>query len=222
MSKKYELTGETKEHNGRVLHRIKALRDIPRHEIFAGALGGWLETENNLSHDGDAWVGEDAIVYQNALVSDGAYVGGMAKVLGNAQVYDHAEVSGAAVVRDCAYIRGRALVCGSAVIAQNAHIAGLAKVSGNARVEGDALVFDSAKIEKGGLVKRSMDYMVFFDGAVGDTITAYRTEDNAVRWAYGLVSLRGQALVECVRQTSNAEVAARVEKIVEAGERILA
>ena len=67
MSKKYELTNETKTlAGGTVLHRIRALRDIPRFGVKAGELGGFVEGENNLSQDGDAWVFDNAEVYGNA------------------------------------------------------------------------------------------------------------------------------------------------------------
>lgn len=54
--KKYELTGETKEIGGVTLHRIRALIDIPEHDVKAGDLGGWIEAERNLSQNGEAWV----------------------------------------------------------------------------------------------------------------------------------------------------------------------
>lgn len=59
--KKYELTSETTTLlNGTVLHRIRALRDFG--DVKAGDLGGFIEKESNLSHDGDAWVSGDARV----------------------------------------------------------------------------------------------------------------------------------------------------------------
>ena len=77
--KKYELTNETKTlAGGTVLHRIRALRDIPRFGVKAGELGGFVEEENNLSQDGDAWVSG------KARVSGGAEVSGNAKVFCNA------------------------------------------------------------------------------------------------------------------------------------------
>ena len=67
MSKKYELTNETKPlEGGTVLHRIRALRDIPRFGVKAGELGGFVEEENNLSQDGDAWVSDNAEVSGDA------------------------------------------------------------------------------------------------------------------------------------------------------------
>ena len=53
-TKKFELTGDTKIAFGRSLHRIRAVRDFC--DVKAGDLGGWVESETNLSHVGDAWV----------------------------------------------------------------------------------------------------------------------------------------------------------------------
>ncbi|WP_412057344.1 hypothetical protein [Bartonella sp. DGB2] len=55
MEKKYELTQETREVDDRTLYRIKALRDFG--DIKAGDLGGFVENEYRLSHDGTCWVG---------------------------------------------------------------------------------------------------------------------------------------------------------------------
>lgn len=64
MNKKYELIDETQEWNGRILHRIRALADFG--DVKAGELGGWIEKEENLSHNDDAWVYGDARVYGDA------------------------------------------------------------------------------------------------------------------------------------------------------------
>lgn len=80
MEKKYKLTEETKEINGHTLHRIEALRDFGN--VKAGDKGGWIESEDNLSHIDNCWV------------YDGAEVYGGARVYGSAEVYGGARVSG--------------------------------------------------------------------------------------------------------------------------------
>src|SRR6056300_436365 len=98
---KYEITNEAHPDNPN-LRRIKALRDFG--DVKKGDLGGYIESEENLSHDGDAWVyGNawvygDAWVYGNARVSDNALVYEDAWVYGNAKVYGNAEVYGDAKV----------------------------------------------------------------------------------------------------------------------------
>ena len=74
MNNKYELTNETKVVRGHILHRIKAIVDFAL--VNKGEIGGWIETGNNLSQDGDAWVCEDAEVYGNAWVCGDARVCG--------------------------------------------------------------------------------------------------------------------------------------------------
>lgn len=79
MNKKYELTDETITFNNKTLHRIIAIRSFG--DVAKGDLGGFIESENNLSHNDNAWVYGDAQVYGDALVGDNAWVGGDAQVL---------------------------------------------------------------------------------------------------------------------------------------------
>ena len=69
MPDKYRLTSETKVWLGRTLYRIEAL--ISFGVVKAGDKGGWIESESNLSQEGEGWVGRDAIV-----AKDGAILGG--------------------------------------------------------------------------------------------------------------------------------------------------
>ena len=123
--KKFEFTGETKTlFDGTVLHRIKALVRIESNagNIKVGDIGGWIEKEDNLSHDGNAWAYEKAEVYGDARVSDNALVYGNARVFGNAWAYGKAEVYGDARVSD------NALVYGNARVFDNAWVYGDAEV----------------------------------------------------------------------------------------------
>ena len=82
--KKFELTAEFVTNVfGKKLFRIKAL--VAFGNVEKGELGGFIEKEDNLSHDGDAWV------YGNAQVFGDAQVSGNARVSGNAWVYDDAD-----------------------------------------------------------------------------------------------------------------------------------
>ena len=93
--KKYELTDETIDVSGTTLHRIKALKDFGN--VKKGELGGYVESERNLSQEGNCWVcGNakvcgDAEVCGNAKVYDNAWVYGNAEVCGNARVYGDAD-----------------------------------------------------------------------------------------------------------------------------------
>ena len=110
--KKYELTAEFIEKWGKKLFRIKAL--IGFGSVEAGELGGYVEKEDNLAQNGNAWVFDDAEVYGNARVYGNAEVYGDARVCGDAWVYGDARVYGDAEVYGNARVYGDAWVCGNA------------------------------------------------------------------------------------------------------------
>ena len=87
--KKYELTAEFIEKWGKKLFRIKAL--IGFGSVEAGELGGYVEKEDNLAQNGNAWVFDDAEVYGNARVYGNAEVYGDARVCGDAWVCGNAD-----------------------------------------------------------------------------------------------------------------------------------
>ena len=134
--KKYKLTEEHIEKLGEKLFRIEALRSFG--SIKEGDLGGFIESEENLDHEGDAWIKDDAMVLGNARVSGNALVCGHARVLDNALVYGHARVS------DNAKIFGNAAVSDDARVSDNAWVSDDAWVGGNAEVYDNALVYGKA------------------------------------------------------------------------------
>ena len=90
--KKYELiTNDSIELLDFKLFRIRAL--ISFDEVKAGDLGGYIQSEKNLSHGGYAWVADNAKVYGNAQVYGNARVSGEAEASGDAQVYGNAKVA---------------------------------------------------------------------------------------------------------------------------------
>lgn len=121
-SMKYRLTENTKMLGNFKLFQIQRTSD--------GKLGGWVESEKNLSQEGNCWVFDDAIIYGNALVC------GNAQVLDNAKVYGNAKISDNALVYNTAQVCGDARVSGSAQVYGDAKVYGDAWVSGNARVYG--------------------------------------------------------------------------------------
>ena len=94
--KKYEFTNKTITHAGRELKQIRRISD--------GLVGGYIESERNLSQNGNAGVcgnarvSVDALVYGNANVCGNACVSGNARVSDDARVYGNAKVFGNAKV----------------------------------------------------------------------------------------------------------------------------
>ena len=193
MQKKYEMTNETKTiKGGIVLHRIRALRNIALAngtEVKTGDKGGFVASEDNLSHDGNAWVGDDACVFGNARVSENAYIYenarvgdnahvackaevrgyanifGNARIRGSAKIYDNGEVFRNAHVYDNSRVCGQACVCGNASICGNAWVGERAMIYGNAWLRGNARIYGSADVHDNALI--SDDAEVFDEADVG-------------------------------------------------------
>lgn len=148
--KKYELTDETQIFCGRTLYRIKAVIDFSN--VTHGDLGGWIEKEENLSQDGNAWVSDDAKVFDSARIYGDAWIYNGAKVYGNAIVYgdarihgiadvfDDVVISGNAEVRDNAGVHGKARIYGKVGVFDDAEVCGEAELFGDAIIGGDARI----------------------------------------------------------------------------------
>lgn len=131
MEKKYRLLeNDTKVVDGKTLYRIEALKDFTN--VKKGDKGGYVEKEENLSHEGNCWV------FDNARVFDDACVYEEARVYGESWVYGKACVSGAACVDGKARVYGESWVYGEAQIYGDARVYGAACVFGNARIRGTA------------------------------------------------------------------------------------
>ena len=144
--RKYERTNETMEFEGHTLHRIRALKDFCN--VKAGELGGWIESEDNLSQDGNCWVYHEAKVFGNAKVYDNAKVYNHVSVHGNAKIYDDAMVYDGAMVYDNAKVCGNARVFGEAHVYGDAEVYGITRVYGKAMVFGNARVWGSAEVDR--------------------------------------------------------------------------
>lgn len=109
------------------LWRIQACKNFG--EIKKGDFGGLIESEDNLSHEGDCWVFEHAKVYEYAKVYDNARVLGVSNVSDKAKIYGNAKIFGNA------RIYGKAQVCGDARVLGNVMIFGdTTYIGGNAKV----------------------------------------------------------------------------------------
>jgi len=160
--KKYEFTGETINHNGVILRRIKALRSFGT--VDEGEVGGFIENDENLSHVGDCWIADDAKVYGNAKVKGNAYVDdeseiydnaiveGFATVYGESKVFDYAKVYGWASLRCYAKVYGKSEVYGNARVSEtsevfeNAIVCGCAEIKYRSKVHGNSLVHGTAYV----------------------------------------------------------------------------
>ena len=220
--KKYELTDETIEIDGQILHRIKSLKNFRR--IKKGQLGGFINNEFNLSQDGNCWIFDLAMVYDKAMVYDNAEVFGNATIFDEARVYDNAKVSdeaciyGHSRIYDNAKVGGYADICGNVFVTGNSYIYGHAivygnaaihdntEIFGNAMVYGDTEVIGTAKIYGNvqvygnvdicgdAEVKEMSDYMVFRNSWSNGLYFTWTKSNNM--WTVGSFYGTGEELIE--------------------------
>lgn len=160
------------------LYRIKALKSF--NNVKKGDLGGFIEKESNLSHDGDCWIYDDAKVFDNARILDNA------KITKNSSVSENATVYNEAVVSDDASVYGKAKIFENAKMSECSEVFGNAKVFGNARLGDYVVVADFAQVyELADIINYAFLYdfsEVYGKATVGDKASIFgsaRVYDNA-------------------------------------------
>ena len=193
MEKKYELIPSDKEG----LYRIKALKDF--NDVKNGDIGGYVESENNLSQLDDCWIYDNAQVCDNAVVIGKAIVCGNARVYCDAQICDNAVVMGDARVYSNAIVMGIAKVCdharvyGNAQVCGNARIWGYVVIQGNAVVRGNAIVQGNADVSGDAIISSDKDYIVFKNWWSSGRFFTWTRSNN--KWKVGCFYGSGEELI---------------------------
>jgi len=164
MMKKYEICDKVYDPLRKLeLCRIKAVRDFGG--VRSGDIGGWIQSGENLSHDGNCWVYGEARVYDNAKVYDSANVYDCCEIYGDAKVYgdaeifdkarvlDRAKVFGDSILEDSVSVRGTSWIYGHGRISDWAVVRGSSIVCGHGWVCENATVFGNSQIGDWGVVK---------------------------------------------------------------------
>lgn len=112
ITKKYRLLeNDTRTVDGKTLYRVEAIKDFA--SIEKGDKGGYIESEENLSQEGDCWIyRETACVFGNAKVfEDAIVIGGTKdeKICNNTKIFGKTEVFGQGTISN-SNIHGKAIV----------------------------------------------------------------------------------------------------------------
>lgn len=140
MEKKFEFTGKEMLYPVRV-KEIRALRDFGY--VKKGDIGGYIECEKNLSHKGNCWVYQGAVVYGNSMICNNAVVaegvtvrnksviGGNAFVVGKGIEISHSVIEDDVVIDTGATIENSHINGGTSIEQSNIESA---KIDGNVHV----------------------------------------------------------------------------------------
>lgn len=189
----------------RRFYQLKALRDIPEHNVKAGDLGGYVTSEKTLSHTGSCWIGEQAqVVGSYVRVSEYAYVGGRAVVrsLFSNAVLDQTtlRISGFAKITEDATVISKCYVnyyIQDCVIKGATHIYGNAYLHTVTAVSGGSKIYGSANLRK----SHNISNCEIYDNAViGSGVTIANSS------IYGNTHVGEKAIIERAAIYGNAAI----------------
>ena len=133
MNKKYEITDITMKFKGRTLYRIRALKDF--RDVEAGDLGGWIQSENNLSQEGDCWI------YDNA------------KCMDNARMYDNSIMHNNSVMCDFSEMHDNSAMYNNAVMYNNSEMYDYATMYDYSEMHDCSEMLDSSVLYRDSMLK---------------------------------------------------------------------
>lgn len=130
------------------LFRVIALRDIPNKyaPVKEGEFGGFVESEKNLSQEGDCWITENVVVAQDAVVEGDALVE-------DSMIHENARISGSARISEST-IKGDTIIEDAMV--NSSEVSGSSYIKGDAHLD-DCIVHDTEiKATEKFMILRSM------------------------------------------------------------------
>ena len=125
------------------LYRIRSLRNFS--DVKKGDLGGYIQSEDNLSHEGNCWVYDNAKAYEDAKLFDDSKIFDKVRVFGCAHLHDNDVI-----------IRGNAKICGHAIISNNVTIDGDVIICGNALITQGVEMTGDITINEGGYISNNV------------------------------------------------------------------
>ena len=117
--KKYEILMDkenTIEFEGRTLHRIKALKDF--RDVKQGDVGGYIESESNLSQEGDCWI------YDNAKSMDNSRMYGNSRMYDDSKMYNSSAMHEDSRMYDDSEMHGNSIMYGDSELNNKAKLYG--------------------------------------------------------------------------------------------------
>ena len=222
-TKKYELTNEKIEHESKTLYRIRALRDFE--DVKMGDLGGFVESEINLSQEGNCWIYDDSKVRGGSVITDHSIIKNDS-IVDNSIVMNNSKVESSTIrysIVDNSIIEDSTVMCSSKVENSTIECSEVLLVSNvdssivmnNSKVESSTVMCNSkvdyseVKRSKVGAnksrfsnakIESNADYIAIANiGSRNDTLTAYRCANGEIGVATGCFTGNIDEFVEAVK-----------------------
>ena len=139
--KKYEILIDkehTVKYNGRILHRIRALKDFDG--VKKGDIGGFVQSEHNLSHDGNCWIYDDAKCMDSAKCMDDSIMFDNSIMYNNSKMYDYS--------RMCDYSKmfDNSIMYNNSIMFDNSRMYDNSIMYDNSRMLDNSKMYDNSKM----------------------------------------------------------------------------
>ena len=214
---KYEILMDeenTIEFEGRVLHRIRALKNF--NDVKTGDIGGFIQTEYNLSQEGNCWIYDNAMCMDNAKCTDDSKMFDRSCMCGNSRMYDNSEMYdnsrmyNNAMMRDNSKMYNNAMMCDNSKMYNNSKMCDNSSLYGNAKISDNTILKNNDKLY--GKVNKPFK-KIFQYQCKHRYLTAILTEENEILYSIGCQTgitkeefinriyndceIEGNGLVEC-------------------------
>ena len=164
-SRKYELTNISMEFGIKTLYRIRALKDFS--DVKVGDLGGWVQSEDNLSQKGECWIYDEAKCMDNARMYD------------NSKMFDNTEMFDDSAMYEYSVMNGYSIIFG------NSEMYGDSEMHDHSRMYGDSILKDEEKLY-GELISK-VDKFIDISNPKGEMVTGV-LKDGEVLFNVGNLS----------------------------------
>ena len=137
-SRKYELTNISMEFGIKTLYRIRALKDFS--DVKVGDLGGWVQSEDNLSQKGECWIYDEAKCMDNARMYDDSCM------YGYSEMYDSSRMHGDSKMHNYSEMHDYSIMYSYSKMYDNAEMHDNSKMYGNSIMYGNSMMFDYSEM----------------------------------------------------------------------------
>ena len=143
-NKKYKLSNITMKFEGRTLYRIMASKDFG--DVRKGELGGWVQSENNLSQKGNCWIYNNAKCMDNARVFDNSLMFDRSEMHDNTIIYDYSRMHGNSAMFDNSKMYGNSAMYGYSTMLDYATMCGNSEMHDHSEMHDYSEMYEGSKM----------------------------------------------------------------------------
>ena len=162
--KKYKILMDKKntiEWEGHILYRIKALRNFG--DVKKGDIGGFVESEYNLSHEGNCWIYNNAKAMDNSRIYDNSKMYNNSKMYGHSEMHDNSEMYEDSVMYNDSRIYDNSAMYNNSKMRDNSVMYNNSKMCNNSEMHNNSMLCDNSRMHGN---SKMYDYSRMYNNSV--------------------------------------------------------